>query len=180
MPQQRTGLCICLPLSQWGFLPHCNLHSFFAARNYSFLVTENCQPPYPSFYYYFFSIFTTVASVGNVTLPRSAPSTSLCSSTIINGSFYFCRLYRRRRKETNKNCSCAKFTPDKQHPRGDLTLQFALTHRQILALFRYISSLGLFLQINHAAQNSSDLYFPGCPESVAERQQNGGDVAGCL
>lgn len=77
---------------------------------------------------FLFSIFTTVSSVGNVTLPRSAPSTSLCSSTIINASFYFCRLYRRRRKETNKNCSRAKFTPDKQHPRGDLTLQFALTH----------------------------------------------------
>lgn len=79
---------------------------------------------------FLFSIFTTVSSVGNVTLPRSAPSTSLCSSTIINASFYFCRLYRRRRKETNKNCSRAKFTPDKQHPRGDLTLQFALTHTQ--------------------------------------------------
>lgn len=132
------------------------------------------------FIFFIFYFHHNTTSVGNVALPRSAPSTSLCSSTIINGSFYFCRLYRRLRKETNKNCSRAKFTPDKQHPRRDLTLQFALTHRQILALFRYISSSGLFLQINHAAQNSSDLYFSGCPESVAERQQNGGDVAGCL
>lgn len=51
------------------------------------------------------------------------------SSTIINDSSYFCRLYRHRCKERNKNCCHAEFTPDKQHPRGDLTLQFALTHR---------------------------------------------------
>lgn len=49
--------------------------------------------------------------------------------TVINGSSYFCALHRHRSKERNKNCRHAEFMPDKQHPRGELTLQFALTQR---------------------------------------------------
>lgn len=109
---------------QW-ISPLLELVQRLGGMNYSILITENCQPQYPFFFFYFHHSF----SVGNVTLPHSPPSLSLRSSTIINAGFYFCRLYRRRRKETNKNCRRAEFTPDKQHPRGDLTLQFALTHR---------------------------------------------------
>lgn len=161
------------------FLPCRNLCSFFAGRNYSILVTENCQPLYP--FYFFFSIFTTISSVGNVTLPRSAPSNSLSSSTIINASFYFCRLYRRWRKETNKNCSRAKFTPDKQHPRGDLTLQFALTHTGKSWPYSDTFPVRAYFCKSIMRHKIAQTYiFPAAQSRQRERQQNVGDVAGCL
>lgn len=69
-------------------------------------------------------------------------------------------------KRGNKNCRHAEFTPDKQHPRRDLTLQFALTHRrQILTLFRYISSTDLFCKsIMQHKIVAPRLVFCNCPE----------------
>lgn len=111
---------------QW-ISPLLELVQRLGGMNYSILITENCQPQYPFFLFFLFSPQFLCWKCHFATF--SPLPLSLRSSTIINAGFYFCRLYRRRRKETNKNCRRAEFTPDKQHPRGDLTLQFALTHR---------------------------------------------------
>lgn len=95
------------------------LHTVGGMNN-SILISEN----YLRHTVLFFLLFTRI-SESEMSI---CPLLSL-SSTIINDSSYFCRLYRHRCKERNKNCRHAEFTPDKQHPRGDLTLQFALTHR---------------------------------------------------
>lgn len=73
----------------------------------------------------------------------------------------------------NKNCRHAEFTPDKQHPRRDLTLQFALTHRrQILTLFRYISSTDLFCKsIMQHKIVAPRLVFCNCPELESSKKK---------
>lgn len=96
-------------------------------------------------------------------------------STIINDSSYFCRLYRHWCKERNEKLPpCWVYAWQTTSTRRSDTAICTYTQKQIPALFRYISSTGLFCKsIMQHKMVAQRLIFSNCPElesSLKEKQ----------